>query len=136
MRKRATMPRWPAWAMFAAAAACALPAMTTPAPGVAEEHYQARGGEPGWHLRIHNGRLDYRGEPGAVRITELRREPRATPTGRRYETERLKVEIVAARCNDPMNGDGFEHRVTVAADGRIFQGCGGERRREWDARQS
>ena len=133
MRKRVTMPRWPAWAMGAAAAAFAYPAMTTPPPGPIEEHYQARGQQPGWQLRIHNDRLDYRGDEGGVRITELRREPRVTPLGRRYVTERLKVDIVRARCNDATSGEGYEHRVTIAADGRIVQGCGGARRRDWDA---
>ena len=133
MRKRVTMPRWPAWAMFAATAAFAYPAMTTPPPGPIQEHYQAHGPEAGWELRIHNGRLDYRGEDGGLRITELRREPRPTANGRRYETARLKVDIVRARCNDPASGEGYEHRVTVAADGRIVQGCGGQRRSEWDA---
>jgi|GEM_PF-2262027 len=133
MRKRVTMPRWPAWAMFAAAAAFAYPAMTTPAPGPIEEHYQARGQEPGWHLRIHNGRLDYRGDDGSVRITELRREPSATPNGRRYETERLKVEIIQARCNDATSGEGYTNRVTVSADGQVLRGCGGQRRSDWDS---
>lgn len=133
MRKRVTMPRWPAWAMFAAAAAFAYPAMTTPAPGPIQEHYQARGQEPGWQLRIHNGRLDYRGDYGDVRITELRREPQPTPEGRRYATARLKVDIVRARCNEAVSGEGYENRVTVAADGRIVQGCGGARRSEWDS---
>jgi uncharacterized membrane protein len=126
------MPRWPAWAMAAAAAACAYPAMTTPAPGPVQEHYQARGEEPGWHLRIHNGRLDYRGDEGAVRITELRPEPRATAKGRRYVTARLRVDVVEARCNDPADGEGYSNRVEVVADGRLLRGCGGERRREWD----
>ena len=133
MRKRVTMPRWPAWAMAAAAAACAYPAMTTPAPGPIQEHYQARGQEAGWNLRIHNGRLDYRGDHGEVAITELRPEPSPTPRGRRYATPRLTVDVVDARCNEPTSGDGYEHRVAVVADGRLFRGCGGERRRDWDA---
>jgi len=132
MRRRVTMPRWPAWAMAAAAAACAYPAMTTPAPGPLQEHFQARGGEPGWHLRIHNGRLDYRSDDGAS-ITELRPEPRATPSGRRYVTARLTVDVVDGRCNDPASGDGYAQRVAVVADGRLFRGCGGERRTDWDA---
>ena len=133
MRKRVTMPRWPAWAMAAAAAAGAFPAMTTPAPGPVREHYQARGQEPGWQLRIHSGRLDYRRDDAAS-ITELRPEPRrATLRGRRYVTERLTVDVVEARCNDPATGDGYAHRVAVVADGRLFRGCGGERRSDWDA---
>jgi uncharacterized membrane protein len=127
------MPRWPAWAMFAAAAACAYPAMTTPPPGPEQEHYQARGQEPGWQLRIHNSRIDYSGDYGEVRITQLRPEPRPTANGRRYETERLIVDLLYQRCNDTMSGHGYEHQVTVSADRRVIRGCGGERRRDWDA---
>ena len=132
MRRRVTMPRWPAWAMFAAAAACAYPALTTPAPGPIQEHYEARGQEPGCDLRIHEGRLDYSGNYGEVRITELRPEPRPTANGRRYQTRRLTVDIVYTRCNDAMSGHGYEHQVAVTADGQTFRGCGGPRRRDWD----
>jgi uncharacterized membrane protein len=31
-----------------------------------------------------------------------------------------------------MSGRGFEHQVTVTADGKTFRGCGGERRVDWD----
>ena len=104
-----------------------------PCPGPIQESYEARGQEPGWHLRIHEGRLDYIGNYGEVRITQLRPEPRPAPNGRRYETERLTVEVTFVRCNDAMSGHGYEHRVTVTADGQTFTGCGGERRSEWDA---
>lgn len=130
-RNRVTMPLWPAWAMLATAAACAYPAVT--APRAAEEHYEARGQEPGWHLRIHDERIDYAGDYGEVRLTVARPEPRRTDNGRRYETQRLVVDLVYARCNDTMSGHGYEHQVTVIADGRTFRGCGGERRRDWDS---
>lgn len=133
MRPRVTMPRWPAWAMFGAAVAFAWPAFTTPPPGPVQEHYRARGAEAAWQLRIHNSRIDYSGDEGAARITELRPEPRLAGNGRRYETGRLIVDVRYARCNDPASGEGFEHQVTVTADGRTVRGCGGERRRDWDA---
>jgi hypothetical protein len=31
-----------------------------------------------------------------------------------------------------MSGRGFEHQVSVTADGQTFAGCGGERRTDWD----
>lgn len=133
MRKRVSMPRWPAWILFAAAAACAYPAVTTPAPEPIQEIYEARGQEPGWHLRIHEGRIDYTGNYGELRITQLRPEPRPTANGRRYVTERLLVEIVEQRCNDAMSGHGYANRVTVTADGGTVGGCGGTRRPDWDA---
>jgi uncharacterized membrane protein len=130
MRKKVTMPLWPAWLMLAGAAACAVPAMTTSPP--AAQRYEARGQEPGWHLVIEDGRIDYAGDYGAVRITAPRPEPRPTANGRRFETPRLTVDIVNVRCNDSMSGHGYEDRVTVVADGRRFEGCGGARRTDWD----
>lgn len=133
MRKRVTMPRWPAWVLFAAAAACAYPAVTTLPPDPVREHYEARGQEPGWHLLIHEGQMVYQGNYGEVRITVPRPDPRPSINGRRYETRRLIVDIAYSRCNDSMSGHGYEHQVTVTADGRIFRGCGGSRRPDWDS---
>jgi hypothetical protein len=31
-----------------------------------------------------------------------------------------------------MSGFGFEHQVSVIADGQMFKGCGGARKSEWD----
>ena len=96
------------------------------------EHYEARGQEPGWHLVIHEGRIDYTGNYGEVRITAARPDPRPTFNGRRYETRRLIVDITYSRCNDTMSGHGYEHEVMVIADGRTYRGCGGARRTDWD----
>ncbi len=124
------MPRWPAWVLFTAAAACAYPAVTAPSP--AAEHYEARGQEPGWLLVIHDGRIDYTGNYGEVRVTVPRPDPRPTFNGRRYETRRLTVDVTYSRCNDAMGGRGYEHQVMVIADGETYRGCGGERRPVWD----
>ena len=129
-RVAATMPRWPAYVMLAAAAACAYPAVTTP-PVVAET-YRARGQEPGWVLLIANGQLDYAGDYGETRITVPRPEPRTTLNGRRYETRRLTVDVTRTRCNDSMSGHGYPDTVMVIADGKTVRGCGGERRTDWD----
>lgn len=126
------MPKWPAYLMAAGAAACAVPAITTPPP-TAAEHYRALGQEPGWTLTIAEGRIDYAGDYGDTRITVPRPEPRPSFNGRRYETERLTVDITYSRCNDSMSGFGFEHQVTVIADGTTVRGCGGARRTEWDS---
>ena len=124
------MPKWPAYLLAAGAAACAVPAITTPFP--AAEHYRALGQEPGWNVTIADGRIDYVGDYGETRITVARPEPRPTFNGRRYETQRLTVDITYARCNDSMSGFGFEHQVTVIADGTSVRGCGGARRPDWD----
>lgn len=115
--------------LLAATAACATPAPSGPAA----EHYVARGQEPGWTVEIAGGRIDYRGDYGATRIVVARPDPRPTFNGRRYETERLTVDISYSRCNDAMSGHGFAHQVLVIADGRSVRGCGGARRPDWDA---
>ena len=130
---RATMPRWPAWLLLAATAACAYPAVTgAPPPAPTGDYYRALGQEPGWTLTIGGGRIDYVGHYGETRITVPRPEPRTSFNGHRYETPRLIVDITHVRCNDAMSGFGFADTVTVTADGETYRGCGGERRTDWD----
>jgi len=124
------MPRWPAYVMLAAAAACAYPAVTT--PPVQHETYRALGQEPGWALLIANGRMSYTGDYGETRITVPRPDPRTTFNGHRYETPRLTVDVTHGRCNDAMSGHGYADTVSVTADGKTVRGCGGERRTDWD----
>jgi uncharacterized membrane protein len=125
------MPRWPAYVLLAAAAACAHPAVTTP-PAVPHETYRALGQEPGWALLISNGRIDYTGDYGETRITVPRPEPRTTFNGHRYETRRLTVDVTHGRCNDAMSGHGYADSVMVTANHNTVRGCGGERRTDWD----
>ena len=126
---RITMPKWPAYVMGAFAIACTYPAVTTPLPQ--SETYRALGQEPGWNLTIANGRIDYAGDYGEIRVGVARPDPRPTFNGRRYETDRLIVDITYSRCNDTMSGHGYAHQVMVIADGETVRGCGGERRPDW-----
>ena len=115
------------------AAACATSeAPPPPDSGPAGERYEARGQEPGWHILIHEGRIDYTGNYGDKKISVARPDPRPSFNGRRYVTPRLTVDVTYSRCNDSMSGFGFEHQVLVTADGETFKGCGGERKTEWD----
>ncbi|HWH18372.1 MAG TPA: hypothetical protein VNT77_08590 [Allosphingosinicella sp.] len=124
------MPKWPAYVLLAAAAACAYPAVTGQTPTA--EVYRALGQEPGWALTIANGRIDYTGNYGETRISVARPDPRTTFNGHRYETPRLVVDITHGRCNDVMSGHGYADQVMVIADGKTVRGCGGERRPDWD----
>ena len=101
-------------------------------PSPSDEHYEARGNEPGWHLTIDKGWIYYVGNYGEKRISAPRPEPRPSINGRRYVTERVTVDITYSRCNDDMSGHGYEHQVMVAADGEAYRGCGGARRTDWD----
>jgi uncharacterized membrane protein len=119
--------------MLGVAAACTYPAVTMPPPSdPALEHYEARGNEPGWTVLIHDGRIAYTGNYGDKKIEVARPDPRPSFNGRRYETKRLIVDVTYTRCNDDMSGRGFEHQVTVTADGTAYRGCGGARRSDWD----
>lgn len=113
-------------------AGCATAEAPAPASDPAQERYEARGQEPGWHLLIHGGRIDYAGNYGEKKISVARPDPRPSFNGRRYVTGRLTVDVTYSRCNDVMSGFGFEHQVTVIADGETFKGCGGARKSEWD----
>jgi uncharacterized membrane protein len=104
----------------------------SPAAAVPPESYAAVGQEPGWALKIGGGRIDYAGNYGEKKINVARPEPKPKANGRRYVTPKLIVDITYARCNDAMSGFGFEHQVTVTADGETYKGCGGARKKEWD----
>ena len=121
----------------AALLALILPACTPqPAPNgppnSAQEHYTARGQEPGWTLTIANGRMEYVGDYGATQIDVPRPEPITAINGHVYRTERLIVSTSHGRCNDAMSGQGYADSVQVIADGKTVKGCGGERRPDWD----
>ncbi|HEU0135043.1 MAG TPA: hypothetical protein VFR28_09490 [Allosphingosinicella sp.] len=116
--------------LLAAGCAAGQPAATPSDP--AGEHYEAIGQEPGWRLVIHGGRIDYSGNYGEKKISVARPDPRPSFNGRRYVTPRLTVDVTYSRCNDAMSGHGFEHQVSVIADGESFKGCGGARKAEWD----
>jgi uncharacterized membrane protein len=117
-------------ALLAAGCAAEQPPATASDPS--REHYEALGQEPGWRILIHGGRIDYTGSYGEKKISVARPDPRPSFNGRRYVTARLTVDVTYSRCNDVMSGFGFEHQVTVTADGETYKGCGGARKAEWD----
>ncbi len=96
-------------------------------PPAPQTEYSAVGQEPGWALRFDRDRINYTGDYGETRITVARPLPVATPSGRRYATSRLVVDIVPGACRDAMSGSGFEDTVIVTAGGRTVRGCGGNR---------
>jgi len=109
--------------MIAATAACVHAGPVDSSP--AAERYTARGQEPGWLVEIADYRINYSGDYGETRISVSRPDPRPSFNGRRYETQRLTVDITYTRCEDTMSGQGYEHQVLVTADGRTYRGCGG-----------
>ena len=111
---------------------CACAAAAPPPAHADQERYEALGNEPGWHLAIADGRIDYVGDYGETKLSVRRPDPRPSFNGRRYVTPRLTLDLTYARCNDAMSGRGYEHQVMVTAGGKTAKGCGGARRPDWD----
>ena len=124
--------KWLALPILLGATSCASPGTNDAPARPSPSAYTARGQEPGWALTIAKGRIDYVGNYGDTRINLPHSQPKTTPTGHRYETPRLTVDVSHGRCNDAMSGHGYADQVTVTADGQTYRGCGGTRRPDWD----
>ena len=88
--------------------------------------YRAVGTEPFWDLTIDERQMIFTDRGNSA-------PPIAAPTprviigvaGEIYQTPRLSVNIVHARCSDGMSDRVYPDKVQVNVDGRSFQGCGG-----------
>ena len=89
----------------------------------AAEPYTALGTEPFWSIEIADGRITY--DTPYERFSVAAPQPSPTGEGRRYETERLTVEIEPGVCNDGMSDNLYADTVTVTVDGALLSGCGG-----------
>ena len=106
--------------LFAAVLGCAG---VSSAQAAAIEPYYASGTEPFWGVGIVGGRISF--EMHEETISVAAPQPRATPTGRRYVTGRLTLDIRPEICNDGMSDYLYADTVIVVADGRTLNGCGG-----------
>ena len=96
--------------------------LTHPAPPPAP--YRALGTEPFWNLLIDPINLTFT-QPDAQPI--LQRTPNSIigVAGEIYQTPRINVNIVHARCSDGMSDRIYPDTVQVTVDGQQFKGCGG-----------
>lgn len=93
-------------------------------PGPPPPPYHAVGTEPFWNLLI---------DEHDITFVQAGQQPIAQPTpkviigiaGEIYQTPRINVNIVHARCSDGMSDRAYPDRVQVTVDGRRFNGCGG-----------
>jgi heat shock protein HslJ len=92
--------------------------------------FVARGNEPAWRLEVDPRRLRFTpGLDGAVVEVDA---PVPTPAGagRRWDAAApggpLTVTAIERVCTDTMSGMPHPLAVSVARDGRIYSGCGGE----------
>lgn len=106
-------------ALAGALAAC-LPAPPPPAAP-----YRAVGTEPGWSLIIDDRELTFIHMDG-TQVRQPRPQVINGVAGEIYQTPRISVNIVHARCNDGMSDRTFPDTVQVSVDGRQFRGCGGD----------
>ena len=96
--------------------------MTVPAAPVAP--YHAVGTEPFWNLLIDEHDITF-AQPDAQPVKERTPKVIIGIAGEIYQTPRINVNIVHARCSDGMSDRTYPYKVQVTVDGRRFNGCGG-----------
>ena len=91
----------------------------------ASESFKAVGQEPGWTLDITPARVEFVGDYGETKISGANIGVRTDANTASYVNGRLKVTRVDQTCSDSMSGQRYRETVTVVADGKRLQGCGG-----------
>ena len=102
--------------------ACLLSGCASVAPPAPA--YHAVGTEPFWGLAIDQSSVTFT-RPDAPPIRQPRPKAIIGIAGEIYQTPRLRVNIVHARCSDGMSDRTYPDKVQVDADGQRFEGCGG-----------
>jgi len=106
------------------AACTAYPPGAPPPPQMGA--YRAVGTEPFWGLTINPTQIVFDEPNGPTHIVQPTPRPIIGFAGEIYQTPRLNVNVVHARCSDGMSDRAYPDKVQVTADGRRFEGCGGE----------
>ena len=101
-----------------AATACA------PLPPPPPPPYHAVGTEPFWDVLIDEHDVTFT-LSGSQPIRQPRPQAIIGIAGEIYQTPRLRVNIVHAKCSDGMSDRIYPDKVQVDADGQRFDGCGG-----------
>lgn len=96
--------------------------LTAPPPAPAP--YHAVGTEPFWNLLIDERDLTFT-QPDAQPLRQPTPRVIVGFAGEIYQTPRIDVNIVHARCSDGMSDRVYPDKVQVTVDGRRFDGCGG-----------
>jgi len=96
--------------------------LTHPSPPPAP--YHALGTEPFWNLLIDPINLTFT-QPDAQPITQRTPNSIIGVAGEIYQTPRINVNVVHARCSDGMSDRSYPDTVQVTVDGQQFKGCGG-----------
>jgi uncharacterized membrane protein len=112
------MRGFPALLLIAVLAGCVTPTPAPPPP------YRAIGTEPFWNLLINADDVTFT-QPDAQPIRQPTPKVIHGFAGEIYQTPRINVNVVHARCSDGMSDRVYPDRVQVTVDGRRFDGCGG-----------
>jgi uncharacterized membrane protein len=113
---------------LAAMLSACLPAPPPPpiTPNPPGGTYRAQGTEPFWDLTIDERQMVFT-DRGNSAVPVAAPTPRVIVgvAGEIYQTPRLSVNIVHARCSDGMSDRVYPDKVQITVDGRQFNGCGG-----------
>ena len=109
---------------FASLFVPALLASCAPPPPPHAAPYHALGTEPFWNLLIDEHDVTFT-QPDAQPIRQRTPQVIHGFAGEIYQTPRINVNIVRARCSDGMSDRVYPDKVQVTVDGRRFDGCGG-----------
>jgi uncharacterized membrane protein len=109
---------------FASLLVPALLASCAPPPPPHAAPYHALGTEPFWNLLIDEHDVTFT-QPDAQPIRQRTPQVIHGFAGEIYQTVRINVNIVHARCSDGMSDRVYPDKVQVTVDGRRFDGCGG-----------
>lgn len=101
-----------------------LAGCATTGPPAPPPPYHALGTEPFWNLLIDEHDLTFT-QPDAAPIQQRTPPVIHGFAGEIYQTPRINVNIVHARCSDGMSDRVYPDKVQVTVDGRRFNGCGG-----------
>jgi uncharacterized membrane protein len=93
-------------------------------PAAPTEAYRATGTEPFWSLTIDNRTIAF-SRPEQQAIIQPKPKVIIGFAGEIYQTPRIDVNIVHARCSDGMSDRTYPDKVQVTVDGQRFNGCGG-----------
>ena len=87
--------------------------------------YRAVGTEPFWDLTIDDRQMVLTDRGNNVQVAQPTPRVIIGVAGEIYQTPRLNVNIIHARCSDGMSDRFYPDKVQVTADGRRYNGCGG-----------
>ena len=95
-----------------------------PIPGPPAPPYHGVGTEPFWNLLIDEHDITFV-QPDAQPIKQSTPKVIVGIAGEIYQTPRINVNIVHAKCSDGMSDRIYPDKVQVTIDGKRFEGCGG-----------